>query len=172
MPVELDRQFVEVAEDKETDPELVARFGRLTGGALSWNELLARRRVVLLAEAGSGKTTEMKARAQQQSEAEQYSFYASVEDVGRVGLSQSLRPPDRMQLDEWRSSEKEGWFFIDSVDEAKRSGVRLQTSLRALAEAIAGAERRAHIIISGRYSDWHRLRRRRILKLELFILKT
>jgi hypothetical protein len=113
----------------------------LTGGALNWSELLARRRVVLLAEAGSGKTTEMKARAQQQAQAGQFSFYASVEDVGRRGLNQSLRPPDRKQLDDWRSSEKEGWFFVDSVDEAKHSGVRLQTALRALAEAISGAER-------------------------------
>jgi hypothetical protein len=168
MPVELDRQFVEVAEDKETDPDMVARFGRLTGGALSWNQLLARRRVVLLAEAGSGKSTEMKARARRQA-AEQYSFYASVEDVGRRGLSQSLRPTDRIQLDEWRSSEKEGWFYIDSVDEAKQSGVRLQTALRALAEAISGAERRAHIIISGRYSDWQFRRDLANLKEELSI---
>ena len=87
MSVELDRQFVEVAENKETDPDMVARFGRLTGGALSWNDLLARRRVVLLAEAGSGKTTEMKSQARRL-RADQYSFYASVEDVGRHGLRQ------------------------------------------------------------------------------------
>jgi hypothetical protein len=167
--VELDRQFVEVAEDKETDPELAAQFGRLTGETLSWNELLAGRRVVLLAEAGSGKTTEMTARARKQAEAQQHSFYASVEDVGRMGLSQSLRPPDRKKLDDWRSSEKEGWFFIDSIDEAKQSGVRLQTSLRALAEAISGAERRAHIIISGRYSDWQFRRDLATLKEELNI---
>jgi hypothetical protein len=48
MSVELDRQFVEVAEGKETDPDMVARFGRLTGGALSWNDLLTRRRVGLV----------------------------------------------------------------------------------------------------------------------------
>jgi hypothetical protein len=154
MSIELNRQFVEVAEDKETDPDMVARFGRLTGGALGWNELLARRRVVLLAEAGSGKTTEMKARAKQQAQAGEYSFYASVEDVGRHGFRQSLRPADRKLLDEWRASERDGWLFIDSVDEAKQTGVRLKTALGAIADAIAGAERRAHLVISGRYSDW------------------
>src|SRR5262249_8618941 len=30
----------------------------------------------------------------------------------------------------------------------------LRTALQAIAEAIAGAERRAHVILSGRYTDW------------------
>jgi hypothetical protein len=58
------------------------------------------------------------------------------------------------QLLRWLSSDKDGWLFIDSVDEAKQSGVRLFVALQALAEAIAGAERRAHIVLSGRYTDW------------------
>jgi len=146
--------FVRVSENEETYPDTVARFGRLTGGALSWKELVSSRRVVLLAEAGSGKTTEMKSRARLLAEAGQFSFYASVEDVGRQGLSASLRPQERPQLDAWKCSDKEGYFFIDSVDEARQSGIRLQTALRGLAEAILGAERRAHIVISGRYTDW------------------
>src|SRR4051794_38637248 len=66
MTIELDRQFVEYREDKEqSDPDLFAGFGG-TAGTLRWTDLLVRRRVVFLAEAGSGKTTEMKARAKQQ----------------------------------------------------------------------------------------------------------
>jgi hypothetical protein len=152
--IELDRQFVEVAEGKETDPDMVARFGRLTGGALDWKDLLTRRRVVLLAEAGSGKTTEMTAHARQQAEAGEYSFYSTVEDVGQRGLVRALRVADRALLEQWRMSDKDGWFFVDSVDEAKQSGVRLKVVLRALADELTGAERRAHIILSGRYSDW------------------
>ena len=58
MAIELDRRFVECREDEQSDPDLVALYGR-TDGTLGWPDLLARRRVVLLAEAGSGKTTEM-----------------------------------------------------------------------------------------------------------------
>src|SRR5262249_22219762 len=81
-------------------------------------------------------------------------FYATVEDVGRHGLEASLKPANRPRLAAWRASEDDAWFFIDSVDEAKNSGVRLHVALRAIAEAVAGGERRAHIILSGRYTDW------------------
>jgi hypothetical protein len=153
MAIELDRRFVECREDEQLDPDLVARYGH-TDGTLGWPDLLARRRVVLLAEAGSGKTTEMTIRAQQQADAGHPAFYATVEDVGRKGLKAALRPADRVALAAWHASDKEGWFFIDSVDEAKQSGVKLRAALHAVAEAIAGAERRAHIVLSGRYTDW------------------
>ncbi|MBR1188509.1 hypothetical protein [Bradyrhizobium sp. AUGA SZCCT0160] len=153
MSIELDRQFVELHENQESDLDTVADFGESVG-ALTWTDLLARRRVVLLAEAGSGKTTEMKARARQQSEAGRYSFYVTVQDVGRIGLLESMNAPDRARFADWRSSENAGWLFVDSVDEAKQSGIRLAAALRALAVAIFGAERRAHVFLSGRYTDW------------------
>jgi hypothetical protein len=153
MSIELDRQFVECSDDEKSDPDLVARFSD-SSHALEWADLLARRRVVLLAEAGSGKTTEMTTRARQQTEAGEYSFYATVEDVGRKGLMASMRATDRASLTRWLSSDKDAWLFIDSVDEAKQSGVRLPVALQAIAEAISGAERRAHIVLSGRYTDW------------------
>jgi hypothetical protein len=168
MSIELDRRFVEFREDEKSDPEALARFGRSIG-TLGWTDLLASRRVVLLAEAGSGKTTEMKARALQQSRAGERSFYATVEDVGRKGLAQAMRLADRARLADWLSSDKDGWLFIDSVDEAKHSGVRLPSVLQALAEGISGAERRAHIVLSGRYTDWQFRHDLAQLKIELAI---
>jgi hypothetical protein len=151
--IELNRRFVECDDGEKSDPDLVARFGR-TEATRGWDDLLKLRRVVFLAEAGSGKTTEMTARARQQLDAGHPSFYASLEDVGRSGLETALRPADRARLVAWLASEQDGWFFIDSVDEAKHSGLKLRTALRAIAAAIAGAERRAHVVLSGRYTDW------------------
>jgi hypothetical protein len=82
-------------------------------------------------------------------------FYAALEDVARSGLEAALRPADRARLAAWIASEQDGWFFIDSVDEARHGGIKLRTALRAIAAAIAGAERRAHVVLSGRYTDWH-----------------
>jgi hypothetical protein len=151
--IELDRRFVQCGDDERSDPDLVAHFDR-TAGTLSWADLSAKRRVVLLAEAGSGKTTEMTARAVALAADGRTAFYATVEDVGRRGMEAALRPAERARLTAWRASEQDAWFFIDSVDEAKNTGVKLHTALQALAEAIDGAERRAHVILSGRYSDW------------------
>lgn len=153
MPIELNRRFVECKNDGSTDPDLVARFGR-TDSTLGWADLLKRRRVVFLAEAGSGKSTEMVAQSRAVPESAGQAFYVTVEDVGRLGLEGALRLSDRERLVAWRKSFQEAWFFIDSVDEAKSDGVKLRTVVANLADAISGCERRAHIILSGRYTDW------------------
>jgi hypothetical protein len=74
--------------------------------------------------------------------------------IGRLGLEGALRAPERQHLKWWRSSSRDAWFFIDSVDEAKNVGIKLRTVVRNIADGIAGCERRAHIILSGRYTDW------------------
>jgi hypothetical protein len=151
--VELNRRFVECNEEEPADPELVARFSLLEA-RLSWDDLLAKRRVVLLAEAGSGKTTEMIAQARRQANAGRPAFYLTLEDVGRAGLETALKAADRAPFAAWRATDEQAWFFIDSVDEAKDSGVKLRTAFRAIANGISGAERRSHVILSGRYTDW------------------
>jgi hypothetical protein len=148
--IELNRRFVECRDDEKSDPDLVARFSR-TEATRGWDDLLTLRRVVFLAEAGSGKTTEMTTRARQQLAAGHPSFYAALEDVARSGLEAAT---DRARLAAWIASEQDGWFFIDSVDEARHGGIKLRTALRAIAAGIAGAERRAHVVLSGRYTDW------------------
>ncbi|MFZ0609918.1 MAG: hypothetical protein WAM75_19805, partial [Xanthobacteraceae bacterium] len=153
MAIELNRRFVECNDDEKSDPDLVARFGH-SEATRGWDDLLNLRRVVLLAEAGSGKTTEMTACARHQLDAGYHSFYATLEDVGRSGLEGALRPVDRARLSAWLASEEDGWLFIDSVDEAKHGGIKLRIALRAIADTITGAERRAHIVLSGRYTDW------------------
>src|SRR5229473_2945148 len=125
--IELNRRFVQCRDDERSDPDLVAHFGR-TADTLGWDDLLTKRRVVLLAEAGSGKTTEMKARVCALAVDRSTVFYATVEDVGRRGIEGALRHADRAQLTAWRASEQDAWFFIDSVDEAKNSGVKLHAA--------------------------------------------
>jgi len=151
--IPLDRQFEEWSEKEPLDPELRSFFG-LADHALKWSDLLDKPRVVILAEAGSGKSEELKDRCGRQVEAGQFAFYATVQDSAHHGLSDALPPRERPRLEEWRRSDRPGWFFIDSVDEAKLDGVRLDRAFRQLATAIHGAEGRAHIIISCRLTDW------------------
>ncbi len=154
MPViSLNRRFFEWDNNEPPDPEIRRAFG-LEEGGVGWDELLLKRRVVILAEAGSGKSTEMAERARITAASGRYSFHATVEDVGRDGLEQALSVSGRESLNPWRASNEEAWFFIDSVDEAKSSRIRLEKVARRLANGIGGAEQRAHIILSGRSTDW------------------
>jgi hypothetical protein len=129
--IALNRQFFEWREGKLSDPEMVLRFGR-AADLLSWETVSARRRVVILAEAGSGKSTEMREQARIRTEAGQFAVYATVEDVGRDGLDGALWPADRARLPSWRESNESGWFFVDSVDEAKLTKPRRARDSRCL----------------------------------------
>jgi len=151
--VALDRRFSEWKDEAPPDAEIRVAFG-LSDGLVGWDELLVHRRVIILAEAGSGKSTEMAERARMTAATGRYTFHATVEDVGRDSLEGALSVGGRAALAAWRTSTEEGWFFIDSVDEAKSSGIRLEKVLRRLADGIIGAEERAHVILSGRISDW------------------
>jgi len=166
--IALDRRFYEWRED--ADGLALSRYRAAAGlsdGMLGWPDLLAKRRVVILAEAGSGKTEELTAQACLQTAAGKFAFYATVQDVGRDGLDSALRPTDRARLNAWRSSSELGWFFIDSIDEAKLENIRLERALRQIANGIVGAEDRAHIVLSGRHTDWEFARDARRLNEEL-----
>jgi hypothetical protein len=166
--IPLNRRFYEWRENALDLSGYRAAVG-LSDDRLAWPELLAKRRVVVLAEAGSGKTEELTEQARLQSAAGRFAFYATVQDVGRDGLERALRPSLRERLRAWRASQEPGWFFIDSIDEAKLDNIRLEQALRQLAESIAGAESRAHIVLSGRHTDWEFTRDARRLDEELAI---
>lgn len=151
--VDLNRRFYEWKEEDPPDPEMRRAWG-LDEGGIGWEQLLAKRRATILAEAGSGKSTEFLERARQTAQSHTYVFHASVEDVGREGLDGALSVGARRKLAEWRQGVDDGWFFIDSVDEAKVVGIKFERVVRKLSEGIHGAEERCHIFLSGRVTDW------------------
>jgi hypothetical protein len=59
--IALNRRFSQLDDKEQPDPEIRHAFG-LEEGGVGWDELLQKRRVVILAEAGSGKTTECRSR--------------------------------------------------------------------------------------------------------------
>lgn len=85
--VPLDRRFIEwrhTETDELSDPDLLSRLG-LGDDAKSWDDLLKRRRIVILAEAGSGKSEELKGQTLRLAADGKLAFYATVQDVGREG---------------------------------------------------------------------------------------
>lgn len=150
--VDLERRFVATSEGQEAGVDL--DWLRFLESDTGWPQLLDFHRVVILAEAGSGKTTEMKAKAEQLRGNGRSAFYMTVRDLGDDGLPGALDPGIEPQFQAWLNSDLPGWIFVDSVDEARLTGMELRPAIRKLARAIHGCERRAHIVLSSRYSDW------------------
>lgn len=149
--MELDRRFVEHTGKGSSQS---FEFYGSPHNAMGWPDLLKRRRAVVLAEAGSGKSEEFKLQAAALSEAGEAVFLQTVTEAAEKGFEASLRKGAREALAQWRASDKPAWFLLDSVDEAKSRRLDLARALDSLADAIDGCERRAHVILSGRPSDW------------------
>ena len=116
--IDLDRRFVpwDNKDGSAIDAYAMSGWSRYSD---DWPNLLKRRRVVILAEAGSGKTEELRERARLLAQAGQFAFCTTVQDVGDDGLDGALRQADRVRIEDWRVSDQPAWFFIDSVDEAR-----------------------------------------------------
>src|SRR5690348_756396 len=101
--IPLNRRFVEWQGTDLSDLSFRAYLS-LRGGGMPWDELLDKRRIVILAEAGSGKSTELKEAARGMAALGRFSFGAAVEDVGNDGLAAALSPGAQARMADWKAS--------------------------------------------------------------------
>jgi hypothetical protein len=119
---------------------------------VTWKELLEFPRVILLGEAGSGKSEELRQKAGQLEVQGLSSFYLTVLDLARSSL------PDAVEsipaLTRWTGSTEPGWFFLDSLDEALLNHSTFESALKKLSRGLGTNITRARIFVSSRPSDW------------------
>lgn len=157
--IELDRRFREPADEELED---VGPFGfvnshDLLPGVFGWPKLLTYRRVILLAEAGSGKTEEMTQQKKKLVEAGKFALFIPLESLNSERLNECLSPKDERKFETWKpDGQMPGWFFLDALDELKLTEGKFRRTLNRLSRAIDGHLHRAHVIISCRPSDWRR----------------
>ncbi|MEN3159448.1 hypothetical protein ABC502_13800 [Alkalimonas sp. NCh-2] len=153
-PVPLERKFSQVSSEVESPSETdyASLFG--TGKAITWKELESESRVVILADAGAGKTVEMDAQARKMSDQGKYAFFIRIEDIDR-DFVQAFEVGDEEQFEQWLSSTEPAWFFLDSVDEALLIAPKsFEKAIRLFSRRIKSAVHRAHIYISSRPYAW------------------
>ncbi len=151
---ELQRNFAPLRKDQEPTLEIGRIWGRKIGVWLGWPELLEHRRVVLLAEASSGKSAEFRNQADILSATGQAAFFITIEELADHGFEAALEPASAQTFEQWRGGTRDAWFFLDSVDEARLNRKSFETALKRFARALSPATDRARIFISCRVSDW------------------
>ncbi|HEX6903847.1 MAG TPA: hypothetical protein VF789_29320 [Thermoanaerobaculia bacterium] len=152
----LSRRFRDLTQAELEEPELLASFNdRSWKWADGWAELLQHPRVLLLAEAGSGKTVEMRAQAVRLSAEGKPAFFIPLESLHYDALSGILSAAEEQAFAAWKVNDQStAWFFLDAVDELKLTDGKLERALGRLAKEIDGLLHRAHIVISCRPHDW------------------
>ena len=152
--VELDRRFVRRAEDQDISPDFadwLIEHEPEGERVYDWGRLLEHGRVVILGEAGSGKTWELQARAELLRDENKDAFFLPIERIGPGSWPEMRR---RERFEQWLASSTEAYFFLDAVDEAELRNKKLENALEHLEELLGDAWTRARLILSSRVSDW------------------
>ncbi|WP_316229826.1 hypothetical protein [Bradyrhizobium sp. SZCCHNR1051] len=152
--VELNRSFVPLSKDSEPSLDIGPVWGRKVGGWLDWKDLREHRRVVLLAEASSGKSEEFKHQVERLTEEGKAAFYLPIEELADQGFESALDANAARQFERWSNSTDEAWFFFDSIDEARLNRKNFAGALKRFAREVGAGVERARVLISCRVTDW------------------
>src|SRR5438552_5228554 len=122
--VELQRRFAPVRsagdrEDTASESYTSASSWFRDRSSVGWADLLKHPLVVILGEAGSGKTWEMRNQAALASSTS-FSFFLALDELATASATElPLTAEENRLFQEWKKSQSRAVFFLDSVDEAK-----------------------------------------------------
>lgn len=149
--IELNRTFHALSLGDD-DSEIA--LGRRIGRGFSWAELLAEYRVVVLSEAGSGKTEEFRNVAKVARDEGKAAFFLRLEFVAD-DFETAFEEGTAAEFDAWLASDDEGWLFLDSVDEARlRNPKDLERAVRRIGQKLTVAMARTRVLLSSRATAW------------------
>ena len=91
--------------------------------SLGWHEIVNEYRTVVLSEAGTGKTEELKHLTKKLRESDLPAFFIRLEDLAGE-FEDAFEIGSYKEFISWIESENEGWLLLDSIDEARLSDPR------------------------------------------------
>lgn len=146
------RTFQEIGSsdvDKADQRSFLVELGWRRGQ--TWEELLKASRVMLISEAGAGKTYECQQQARRLYEAGEPAFFLELASLAELGPRSLLGPDEEKRLDAWLASQSDmATFFLDSVDELKLTHKSFAVALNRLKKVIHPNLSRARIVVTSR----------------------
>lgn len=155
--VDLNRTFWPVSKEDDADPDAVRFSYPLSHETQpAWPELLQMPRVIVLAEAGTGKTEEFRETARRLRREGKTAFFYAIEELVCEGIERAFDVGSFSEFNAWLETNENGWLFLDSVDKARLvSHDHFKRALKRISLSLDKALKRAFIYISGRGSDWN-----------------
>jgi hypothetical protein len=152
--VQLRRTFHELAKYARESDSFDLNQAFFIGPRLAWDDLLKGHRTVILSEAGTGKTEEIRQTAKRLRAEGKRALFVRLEHVPD-DFEDAFEVGTFVEFTQWIASTDEGWLLLDSVDEARlRNPGDFERAIRKLGRRIQTANARAHIVLTGRTSAW------------------
>lgn len=116
---------------------------------------MAKRVVVVLGEAGMGKTWEFEDQVRRLQADGKKAFFLSLSHVTSSETFALALGDHKDEFDAWSNSELPGYFFLDAVDESCLKGpIAFEHALAYIVAALTPHLERVSIFLSSRISDW------------------
>lgn len=151
-PVGIERSFQDIPDDKITEAEQTAYLmdlGWYKGS--NWADLLKSKRILIISEAGAGKTHECLKQQKALWDAGEPAFYVELAELARSNLHDMLSPEEETRFNAWRIAQSDiATFFLDSIDELKLSLGSFKQALKRLARSVPGQLGRVRIVVTSR----------------------
>jgi hypothetical protein len=148
----IERSFRDLSQAEVADIEKAFALARIGWAeTFGWNELLRSHRVLIVSEAGAGKTYECRAQQAKLWEAGEPAFFLELATLAGSSVREMLGGDEEQRLDSWlRSQSGIATFFLDSFDELKLTLGSFDQALKRLNKELSGQLGRTRIIITTR----------------------
>lgn len=121
------------------------------GSGITWADLLQSRRVLIVAEAGVGKTYECRTERDERWSKGEPAYFFELSELASNPPESLLQAEELDRLNAWRTSQADiATFFLDSIDELKLTRGSFETALRKLGNLISGQLGRSRIVVTTR----------------------
>jgi CHAT domain len=152
--IELHRTFHELSENSSENDDLDISRSFRSGDRFYWSDLINEYRAIILSEAGSGKTAEIRSVAYRLREQGKPAFFLRLENIAG-DFEDAFEVGTYDEFKEWLESNQEGWLLLDSVDESRLRDPRdFELAIRKMSRLIDTAKDRTHIVITSRAPAW------------------
>lgn len=146
------RTFKDIDEKQIFDADkqhFLTQLGWLDG--LTWETLLRSKRILLISEAGSGKTHECREQARRLAANGEAAFFVELASLASTHLRDLLGYEEETRFDLWLASESEiATFFLDSYDELQLTKGSFKQALDRFVKGIQSNLNRVRVVVTTR----------------------
>ncbi|PJG60796.1 ATP-binding protein [Aeromonas cavernicola] len=148
----IERIFQDIDEEQVVNadnPHFLIQLGWDDGA--SWDALLCSKRILLISEAGSGKTYECHKQASELAAKGDAAFYVELASLASRHLRDLLGYEEARRFDRWLASPSEvATFFLDSIDELQLTRGTFRQALDCFVRGIENNLNRVRVVVTTR----------------------